>query len=164
MFPFNNKIRLNMKRLKATFTAVSLLLPSILFYSCQEPFPDYWSFRIVNNSVDTIGITVLEHKLISQDNSYICIQNEYPILPSNTITSCISHDGGNNSEIGTSWSDYFNVSKIDTLCIIIYKKSMDYHYGDTYELPQGPNILKIYKYYDKNTDLKAMVSPTITYP
>jgi len=154
-----------MKSLK-TILAVSVIFFSCIFFSsCPESAPCYWKFQFANNSIDTIGIAVFEHKRTSKDNNYICIQKENPIFPYSTISSWLSYDDGDDTTgFGESWGNYFDKSRIDTLCIIVYKNPLDYHWGEEYEMHMDSRILKIYKYYEENTDLKHMVSPTITYP
>ena len=151
-----------MKRLIVIILANIFIFTCMFFSSC-EPAPNYWKFQFTNNSIDTIGIAVFEHKKISKDNSYICIQKEYPIIPSNTISSWIAYDG-DGSDLGDSWRDFFVVSKIDTLCIIVCKNPLNYQYGKTYEIYSDSCVRKMYKYHDGNVDLKGMISPTFTYP
>ena len=62
-----------------------------------------------------------------------------------------------------SWSSFFIEENIDTLYIYIAKEVPEAK-GQRCKLPDNDKVLKVYKYYEGNTDLKQMISPTITYP
>lgn len=156
-----------MKRIKVSITVCLIFLSCAIISSCEEPGPCYWPFQFANLSTDTVGIAVLENYQSSQDNSYHCMGIDYPILPLSTISSDLSYFygiKGDNTPWGDSWNYYFSKAHIDTLCIVVYKNSTSYLYGENYELPNDSDILKIYKFDAKDPVLNTMISPTFTYP
>ena len=129
--------------------------------SCvPEPEIFHFDYYLVNNSENTIGCAVYVHYANDKNSNDVrYILSDYPIHPSDTAHVFAQDYGPDNS-----WGSYFEEENIDTLYICVLKTLPEEANGKRYKLPTDSNILKIYKYYDRNTDLRAMVSPTITYP
>lgn len=153
-----------MNSFKTTLVVGVLFFSCMFFSSCPEPAPWYWNLQFSNNSTDTIGMAIFEHKRFCQNDSFVCIQEEYPIIPSRTISTWISYDGDGSSGGDHDWNNYFNKSNIDTLVIVAHNNTTYYQYGKKYKLQGDNNILKTYKYHEGNADLTHMIFPTITYP
>ena len=136
----------------------SVLLLCIMFDACPEPAYCSLQFVFVNNSQDTVGYSVYTHK---KNTNY---GDVYYIISGNSIAPMCSSVGfAQHVGFDDSWSSFFKEEGIDTLYIYIAKEVPEAK-GQKCKLPDNDNILKIYKYYEANTDLKHMVSPTITYP
>ena len=130
-----------------------------MFIACvPEPAVCLFKFEFVNNSQDTVGYSVYAHKkhTNSDDVDYIICGNS--IAPMCSSIGFFRHYG-----FDDSWSSFFKELRIDTLYIYIAKEVPEAK-GQKCKLPNNDNILKVYKYYEGNTDLKQMISPTITYP
>ena len=135
-----------------------LLLCIILTECTPEPVVSSFRFEFVNNSLDTVGYSVYAHIRNSNSDDVFYILSGNFIAPMKSVIGGAQHYGDDDS-----WSSFFNEKRIDTLYIYVAKEVPEAK-GQKCKLPYNDNILKIYKYYEANTDLKHMVSPTITYP
>ena len=145
-----------MNRIKILFP---FLLLCIIFTACEpEPAVCAFRFELVNNSQDTIGYSVYTHKkhMNSDEVCYFISYNSIP--PMSSYIGGAQHYGYDDS-----WSSFFIEENIDTLYIYIAKDVPEAK-GQRCKLPDNDKVLKVYKYYEGNTDLKQMISPTITYP
>ena len=141
------------------YKIICLVLCCCSMISC-DPETYLFEFYLVNNSEDTIGCAVYVHYANDKNSNDVrYILSSYPICPSDTVDFYAQHYG-----FDDSWGSYFEEENIDTLYICVLKNLSEDANDKRYKLPTGSNVLKIYKYYDKNTDMKTMVSPTITYP
>lgn len=145
--------------MKKILVFCSILLLCMVFTACPEPAISSFQFKFVNNSQDTVGFSVYIHKKYTNSDEVLYINSEESIAPGHSSIGFAHHYGLDNS-----WSTFFKEERIDTLYIYIAKEVQEAK-GQKCKLPvKDTNILKIYKYYEDNTDLKNMVSPTITYP
>lgn len=136
-----------------------ILLLCMLIMACiPEPAVSVLKFEFINNSQDTIGCSVYVHKKRTENNDVYYIISGHDIAPMCSSIIFAQHNGYDDS-----WSSFFKDEGIDTLYIYIAKEVPKAN-GQKCKLPDSNNILKIYKYYEKNTDLAHMVSPSITYP
>ena len=137
-------------------------LLSMIFTACDpicEPAPSCrFQFEFVNNSQDTVGYSVYGHKINMNNDDVIYFFSCNSITPASTRVVKFDH-----WDYGDSWEGFFKEEKIDTLYIYIAKEVPEGKY-QICKLPDKDSVLKVYKFYDKNTDLMHTVSPTITYP
>ena len=137
----------------------SILLLSLIFTSCPEPAVCAFQFEFVNNSQDTVGYSVYIHKKYANTDDVIYIISGNSIAPAHSAIGFAQHYGYDDT-----WNSFFKEEGIDTLYLYVAKEVQEAK-GQKCKLPdRDSNILKIYKYYEENTDLSHMVSPTITYP
>lgn len=145
--------------MKKLLVFCTFLLICIIFTACSESFTLSFIVKIANHSQDTIGFSVYAHKINTKSDEVWCYISRNSIAPGDTCIANALHDGNDGS-----WEGFFKEEKIDTLYIYIAKVVSEER-GQKCKLPeQDSNILKIYKYYDKNTDLTQMFQPTIVYP
>ena len=138
---------------------LSILLLSMIFIACSEPAVCVFRLEFVNNSQDTVSYSVYAHRQTAECNEVIYIFNGDSIPPMCSSIRFAQHYGDDDS-----WSSYYKEERIDTLYIYVAKE-VPKAKGQKCKLPDiESKIFKIYKYYEENTDLKHMVSPTITYP
>ena len=133
---------------------------SAILSSCDwlyEPAASMFDFWLVNNSTDTIGYSVYTHDIRNEGNSVRYILSGYPVYPSDTARAHGTHHGNDDS-----WGCYFRTEKIDTVYLYVMKFAPEAD-GKQCNLPVGPDILKIYKFYEGNFDMTS-VSPTFSYP
>ena len=117
-----------------------------------------FKFEFVNNSQNTVGYSVYAHKKYT-NNDDVCY-----IISGNSIAPMCSYSGfAHHYRLDDSWSSFFKEERIDTLYIYVAQEVPEAK-GQKCKLPNNENILKVYKYYEENTDLTHMISPTITYP
>ena len=145
-----------MNRIKILFP---FLLLCIIFTACEpEPAVCVFEFKLVNNSQETVGCSVYAHKKYTNNDEV------YYVISYNSIPPMRSYIGGaQHYGYDDSWSSFFIEENIDTLYIYIAKEVPEAK-GQRCKLPDNDKVLKVYKYYEGNTDLKQMISPTITYP
>ena len=139
----------------------SFLLLSMIFTACNplcEPAVSLLEFEFVNNSQDTVGYSVYGHKINTDGNVVSYIMSCNSIAPAHSRRAFAQHYGYDDS-----WGSFFKEEKIDTLYICIAKEVPEAK-GQKCKLPDKDSVLKVYKFYDKNTDLWHTVKPTITYP
>ena len=135
------------------------LLLCILYVACiPETAVSVFKFEFINNSQDTIGCSVYAHKKYTNNDDVYYILGGNSIAPMCSSIIFAQHYGDDDS-----WSSFFKEKGFDTLYIYVAKEVPEAK-GQKCKLPDNDNILKIYKYFEKNTDLTHMVSPTITYP
>lgn len=135
------------------------MLLCIIFTAC-EPYPAVcvFEFKLVNNSQETVGCSVYAHKKYTNNDEVYYVISGNSIPPMGSYTGFAQHYGYDDS-----WSSFFIEENIDTLYIYIAKDVPEAK-GQKCKLPDNDKVLKVYKYYEGNTDLKQMISPTITYP
>ena len=133
---------------------------SIILSSCDwmyEPAVRKFGLWLVNNSTDTIGYSVYTHAIRNEGNSVRYILSSYPVYPSDTARAYRTHHGDDDS-----WGSYFRTEKIDTVYLYVMKFAPEAD-GKQCNLPDGPDILKIYKFHEGNFDMTSE-SPVFTYP
>jgi len=136
----------------------SIMLLSIMFTACPESAISVFRFEFVNNSQDTVGYSVYSHKINTNDDSVFYIISCNSIAPMCSSIGFAQHYG-----LDDSWNSFFKEEDIDTLYIYIAREVPEAK-GQKCKLPDKDKIFAIHKYFEKNADLKHMVSPTITYP
>jgi hypothetical protein len=145
-----------MNRIKILFP---FLLLCIIFTACEpEPAVCVFEFKLVNNSQETVGCSVYAHKKYTNNDEVYYVISGNSIAPTCSSVLFAQHYGDDDS-----WSSFFKEEGIDTLYICVAKDVPEAK-GQKCKLPDNDKVLKVYKYYEGNTDLKQMISPTITYP
>ena len=140
-------------------------LLSMIFAACDPLAMDHWyvedfEFKFVNNSQDTVGYSVYGHKINTDGDVVSYIMSGNSIAPAQSKIVGTQYRGIDDDG---SWANFFEEESIDTLYICIAKEVSEAK-GQKCKLPDKDSVLKVYKFYDKNTDLMHTVSPTITYP
>lgn len=130
-----------------------------MFIACvPEPAVCLFRFEFVNNSQETVGCSVYAHKKYTNNDEVYYVLSGNSIAPTCSSVLFAQHYGDDDS-----WSSFFKEARIDTLYICVAKDVPETK-GQKCKLPDNDKVLKVYKYYEGNTDLKQMISPTITYP
>lgn len=139
----------------------STLLLCVLFTACPEPGYRSFKYTFENNSQDTVGLSIYVHRKAAKYDEVIYFLKAEDIPPMSSFGGGAQHTGSDHS-----WYSFFEDERIDTLYFYVVKIMPEaIGIDQKCKLPKkDSNVLKILKYHAGNTDLKNMVSPTITYP
>ena len=129
-------------------TFIITIIVAFFLVSCEKFFDpekrSYIHYQVINSSH-----RIIEYSFFTYNHGEMaCLRiGESPISPSDTLHGGLDFFKGRNNY----WTDYFEISKIDTFYVVISTVPIEAKEGQKYDaLPNGANVLKTYKYTKEN--------------